>query len=151
VSPRGDGVAVALMAAANLAGRLCAASLVLSIRLFQALAPNFGALVLSLLAFARLPRAAAVVVGLSLLGVQYGLTSALLPPATQEVSRRSRLGTAYGRVISSWGVAGLLGPRSAPRCTTSRAATREASRRLSGGRDRRLGAPRLPTPAKARS
>jgi MFS transporter, OFA family, oxalate/formate antiporter len=138
VSPRGAGVAVALVAAANLAGRLCAASLVLSIRLFQALAPHLGALVLSLLAFARLPRAAAVVVGLSLLGVQYGLTSALLPTATQEVSRRSRFGTAYGRVISSWGVAGLLGPALG-------AALYDESRGYSGGFAASLGRPPSPS------
>lgn len=110
VSPRGAGVAVALMAAANLAGRLCAASLVLRIGLWRALAADLGALALSLLALAWLPGAAAVVVGLSLLGLQYGLTSALLPTATQEVSREGRFGAAYGRVFSSWGVAGLLGP-----------------------------------------
>lgn len=110
VSPRGAGVAVALMAAANLAGRLCAASLILRIGLCRALAADLGALALSLLALAWLPGAAAVVVGLSLLGVQYGLTSALLPAATREVSREGRFGTAYGRVFSSWGVAGLLGP-----------------------------------------
>jgi OFA family oxalate/formate antiporter-like MFS transporter len=51
-----------------------------------------------------------VVVGLSLLGLQYGLTSALLPTATHEVSREGRFGAAYGRVFSSWCVAGLLGP-----------------------------------------
>lgn len=110
VSPRGAGVAVALMAAANLAGRLCAASVVLRIGLRRAMAADLGALALSLIALARLPGAAAVVVGLSLLGVQYGLTSALLPAATREVSTESRFGAAYGRVFSSWGVAGLLGP-----------------------------------------
>lgn len=110
VTPRGAGIAVALMAAANLAGRLCAASLVLRIGLSGALAGDLGALVLSLSALVWLPGAAAVVVGLSLLGVQYGLTSALLPTATREVSRDGRFGTAYGRVFSSWGVAGLLGP-----------------------------------------
>jgi MFS transporter, OFA family, oxalate/formate antiporter len=110
VSPRSGGVAVALMAAANLTGRLCAASLVLRIGLCRALAADLGALSLSLLALAWLPGAASVVVGLSLLGVQYGLTSALLPVATREVSSESRFGTAYGRVFSSWGVAGVLGP-----------------------------------------
>lgn len=98
------------MAAANLAGRLCVASLVRRVGLGRALAADLGALALSLFALAWLPGAAAVVVGLWLLGVQYGLTSALLPAATQEVSREGRFGTAYGRVFSSWGVAGLLGP-----------------------------------------
>ncbi|MEP6814862.1 MAG: MFS transporter [Marmoricola sp.] len=110
VSPRGAGLAVALMAAANLVGRLFAAPLVLGIGLYRALAADLGALALSLLALAWLPGATAVVVGLSLLGVQYGLTSALLPVATREVSSEGRFGTAYGRVFSSWGVAGLLGP-----------------------------------------
>lgn len=110
VSPRGAGIAVALMAAANLAGRLCAASLVLRIGLSRALAADLGALAVSLLVLAWLPGAAAVMVGLSLLGVQYGLMSSLLPTATREVSREGRFGTAYGRVFSSWGVAGLLGP-----------------------------------------
>lgn len=110
VSPGGAAVAVALMAAANVAGRLCAASLVLRIGLRRALAADLGALAVCLVALARLPGAVAVVVGLSLLGVQYGLTSALLPAATREVSEEGRFGAAYGRVFSSWGVAGLLGP-----------------------------------------
>lgn len=110
VSPRGAGVAVALMAAANLAGRLGAASLVARIGLCRALAADLGVLALSLVALAWLPGAAAAVLGLTLLGVQYGLTSALLPTATHEVSVQSRFGTAYGRVFSSWGAAGLLGP-----------------------------------------
>lgn len=110
VSPRGAGVAVALMAAANLAGRLCAASLVLRIGLCRALAADLAAVTLSLVALAWLPGAVAVIAGLSLLGVQYGLTSALLPAITREIVGDARFGTAFGRVFSSWGVAGLAGP-----------------------------------------
>lgn len=110
VSPRAAGVAVAVMAAANLAGRLGAAPLVHRVGLSRALAADLCALTLSLVALAWLPGAAAVVVSLALLGIQYGLTSALLPMATRAVSRDRRFGTAYGRVFSSWGVAGLLGP-----------------------------------------
>jgi MFS transporter, OFA family, oxalate/formate antiporter len=110
VSSQGAGVAVALMAAANLAGRLCAASLAGRVGLRRALAADLGALVLSLTALAWLPGAVAVLAGLALLGVQYGLTSALLPAATREVAGEGRFGTAYGRVFSSWGVAGLVGP-----------------------------------------
>ncbi|MDP3969348.1 MAG: MFS transporter [Nocardioides sp.] len=86
VSPRGAGVAVAVMAAANLAGRLCAAPLVLRIGLSWALAADLGTLALSLSVLAWLPGTAAVVVGLALLGVLYGLLGPALGAALYDES-----------------------------------------------------------------
>lgn len=110
MSPRGAGVLLALMATANLLGRLCAAPLRIRIGLGAALVADLGALTLALVTLAWVPGALATVVGLLLIGIQYGMTSALLPLSTQAVSGAARFATAYGRVFSSWGVAALLGP-----------------------------------------
>lgn len=110
MSPRGAGVMVAVMATANLFGRLCAAPIRNRMGLGAALGVDLGGLALALVTLAWVPGAAAKVVGLSLIGIQYGMTSALLPLATRAVSGAARFATAYGRVFSSWGVAGLVGP-----------------------------------------
>ncbi len=110
VSPRGTGAVVAVMAAANLVGRLLVAPLQNRVGLGVALGVDLGALALALVTLAWVPGAVTSVLGLSLIGIQYGMTSALLPLATRTVSGATRFATAYGRVFSSWGVAGLLGP-----------------------------------------
>lgn len=110
MSARGAGVTVALMAGANLTGRLVAAPLANRIGLCAALATTLGATALALVTLAGTTGAVVSMISLSLLGVQYGMTSTLLPLATREVSEKDRFATAYGRIFSSWGVAGLLGP-----------------------------------------
>lgn len=108
-SPRGAAVAVAVLAAANVAGRLLATPLSNRIGLCAALAFVLGVVALALVTLARLPAAPATA-SLSLLGMQYGVTSALLPLAVRGVCGQRRFATAYGRVFSSWGAAGLVGP-----------------------------------------
>lgn len=110
VPPDTAGVVVALMAAGNLTGRLLSAPLTAWAGLRGALWTSLGALLLALLALAWSSAAVVVVLGLPLLALQYGLVSALLPAATRQVSGDVRFGTAYGRVFSSWGLAGLVGP-----------------------------------------
>lgn len=110
MSPRGAGVTVALMAMANLTGRLLAAPLAHWIGLCVALATTLGVTALALVTLAGTTGAVVSMISLSLLGAQYGMTSALLPLATREVSGKDRFATAYGRIFSSWGVAGLWGP-----------------------------------------
>lgn len=110
MSPRGAGITVALMAVANLTGRIFAAPLAHRMGLSTALATTLGATALALATLAGTTGAVASMISLLVLGVQYGLTSALLPLATGEVSGKARFATAYGRIFSSWGVAGLWGP-----------------------------------------
>jgi OFA family oxalate/formate antiporter-like MFS transporter len=53
---------------------------------------------------------AVVLAGLALLAVAYGAVSALLPLATVGLVVPSRFGVSYGRVSTSWGVGGVVGP-----------------------------------------
>lgn len=110
MSSHGAGVTVALMAVANVAGRLMAAPLARRLGIPTAMATTLGATALALVALAGTGGAVVSMIGLSLLGASYGMTSALLPLATREVSEKDRFATAYGRIFSSWGVAGLWGP-----------------------------------------
>jgi MFS transporter, OFA family, oxalate/formate antiporter len=110
VAPGTAGVVVALMAVGNLAGRLLSAPLTAGAGLRAALWGSLGALVAALAALAWSSATAVVVVSLTVLALQYGLVSALLPAATRQVSAAARFGTAYGRVFSSFGVAAVAGP-----------------------------------------
>ncbi len=110
LSAQHAGVAVAAMAVANVTGRLLAAALVHAIGLGATLVTTLGVVALALTTLTWLPGPVGLLAGLGLLGGQYGLVSALLPMATREVAAEGRFATAYGRVFSSWGVAGLLGP-----------------------------------------
>jgi MFS transporter, OFA family, oxalate/formate antiporter len=101
---------VALMAVANLAGRLLAAPLSTRIGLVVALWGNGGILFLVLMALARPLWEPVIALALPALALQYGVVSALLPLATREVCPSDRFGSAYGRVFSSWGLAALAGP-----------------------------------------
>lgn len=110
ISPDGAGLVVSLMALGNVVGRLLTALLATSLTLRDALWVTLVALALTLVLLASLSSAAIVVLGLSILGVQYGAASALVPMATRAISGKHRFATAYGRVFSSWGVAAVLGP-----------------------------------------
>lgn len=112
VSRQGAGVTVALMAAANLTGRILGAPLSERVGLRRAMAFSLASAALALALLARLPATSSVVAmtGLALLGGQYGLMSVLLPLATREMHGESGFAAAYGRVFSAWGCAGLLGP-----------------------------------------
>ncbi|HEX6248583.1 MAG TPA: hypothetical protein VFZ64_11985, partial [Nocardioidaceae bacterium] len=101
---------VSLMAAGNLAGRLLAAPLTHWVGVTAALWADLALLVLALLGLAWSAPAGVATAALVLLAGQYGLVSALLPMATWRVSGDAWFATAYGRVFSSFGAAGLVGP-----------------------------------------
>lgn len=82
--------------------RLFSALLAHRIGLCAALATSLGATALALVTLAGTTGAVVSMISLSLLGAQYGMTSALLPLATQEVSGKDWFATAYGRIFSSW-------------------------------------------------
>lgn len=104
------GVLVALMAVGNVLGRLTAAPVMALLGPIGGLWLSTGALLVALLVLAGLRGVTAVAVGLPLLGVQYGVVSALLPAATALVAEKDRFASAYGRVFTCWGGAGILGP-----------------------------------------
>lgn len=109
-----SGTAAALvvsgMAAGNLAGRLLAAPLT---HLGGVVTPLWIVLALLVPALGLLGSsvpAGIAVMALVVVAGQYGLVSATLPLATWRVSGDERFATAYGRVFSSFGVAGLGAP-----------------------------------------
>jgi OFA family oxalate/formate antiporter-like MFS transporter len=104
------GLVVALMATGNLVGRLLAGLLAARLGLRRALRADLVLLVTALAGLAWLPGSVVVLLGLPLLGVQYGAVSSLLPAAVREVCDPVRFGTAYGNVFTSWGLAGALAP-----------------------------------------
>lgn len=104
------GLVVALMGAGNLTGRLVAGPLAARLGLRRALRADLVLLVTALPVLAWLSGPVVVVLGLPLLGVQYGAVSSLLPAAVREVCAPGRFGTAYGKVFTSWGLAGVLAP-----------------------------------------
>ncbi len=110
MSSAAAGNVVAAMALGNVGGRLLAAPLATRFEIHTALWVTLVILVAALVPLAFVPSRDVVMLSLPLLGVQYGVASALLPMATRAVSGGSRFASAYGRVFSSWGVAGILGP-----------------------------------------
>lgn len=110
VSSGAAGLVVSLMAVGNLVGRLLPTPLLGRFGLLPALWAGVATMVIALVPLAWSTSAAVAVVALPLLTLQYGMVSALLPAATRLVTRPARFGTAYGRVFSSFGVAGVLGP-----------------------------------------
>lgn len=105
------GPVIAFMGAGNVAGRLLAGPLADKLGLRTALRLDLALLAVVLLGLGWLPGPGVVALGLPLLAVQYGAISSLLPHAVRHVAQAARFGTAYGRVFTSWGVAGLLAPR----------------------------------------
>lgn len=110
VAPGTVGLVVALMAVANIAGRLLAAPLSTRIGLLAALWIS-GAVQVLVLTTLTLPLGGLIVVlSLTVLALHYGAVSTLLPLATRQVCSSSQFGRDYGRVFSSWGLAALMGP-----------------------------------------
>jgi MFS family permease len=104
------GVVVGLLAGGNLAGRLLAGPLSDRWGSVATIALTLLALALAVGALGWLSAAVVMLVALPVLGAQYGAISAVLPAATAELVGPERFGSSYGRVFSSWGVAGVLGP-----------------------------------------
>lgn len=101
---------VAAMAAGNLTGRLLPAAVVPRLGVLPALWGSTLMLggVVAVLGWTSAPVPA--VLAMTLLALQYGAVSALLPAAARLVTTPTRFATAYGAVFSSFGVAGLVGP-----------------------------------------
>lgn len=104
------GTAVSAIALGNLTGRLLAGPVSDRLGSTPSLWLTVSALIASVAVLGWVPTAPAVLAGLVLLGLEYGAVSALLPVVTGEIVPPRQFGWAYGRVFSSWGVAGLLAP-----------------------------------------
>jgi OFA family oxalate/formate antiporter-like MFS transporter len=110
MTPRAAGIVVALLAAGSLAGRLLAGPLSDRLGTLATTALTLLTLALAVTTLGWVPGAGLALVAMPVLGAAYGSISTLVPAATAELVRPERFGAAYGRVFSSWGVAGLLGP-----------------------------------------
>lgn len=104
------GVVVGSLAIGNLGGRLVAGPLSDRRGTVATTTVALIALTLAVAALGWLSDATVVFLALPVLGAAYGAVSTLLPAATADLVGRERFGTSYGRVFSSWGVAGVLGP-----------------------------------------
>ncbi len=102
-------LAVALLSAGNLGGRLVAGPLSDRTGPSIALHGDLALLTVACLLL-TLGGSATALVALLLLGVQYGALSALVPAATARVVPAHRYGRAYGLVFTGWGLAGLVAP-----------------------------------------
>jgi MFS transporter, OFA family, oxalate/formate antiporter len=104
------GAVVGLLAAGNLAGRLVAGPLSDRWGTVATIALTLAVLAAAVAALGWLSAAAVAFVALPVLGAQYGAISAVLPAATADLVGAERFGSSYGRVFTSWGVAGVVGP-----------------------------------------
>jgi MFS transporter, OFA family, oxalate/formate antiporter len=104
------GAVVGLLAAGNLVGRLVAGPLSDRWGTVATIALTLFALTAAVAVLGWLSAAAVALVALPVLGAQYGAISAVLPAATADLVGTERFGASYGRVFTSWGVAGVLGP-----------------------------------------
>lgn len=110
LSSTAAGLVVAAMAAGNLAGRVLPSAVTSRFGLLPVLwggTVGLGGVVV-VLGWSTAP--ALALVGLPALALQYGMVSALLPAAARLVTAPTRFATDYGRVFSSFGVAGVVGP-----------------------------------------
>lgn len=112
-------IAVVLLNAGNLSGRLVAGPVADRIGHVPALRGTAVALLLALLLMVVSAHPAATLTGLLVLGAQYGAVSVLVPMVVADAVPAERFGTAYGLVFSGWGIAGLLGPVAAGWIATS--------------------------------
>jgi MFS family permease len=110
LSLRAAGLAVSALAAGNLSGRLIAGAWSDRIGRVPALAGALttGAVSIGVLA---VPTPSPVVLVCFLgTGLAYGAVSALVPAATADRVAPAVFATAYGRIFTGWGCAGLLAP-----------------------------------------
>jgi MFS transporter, OFA family, oxalate/formate antiporter len=103
-------VAVMLLNAGNLAGRLVAGPARDRIGSARALHLTAAALLASVAGVAAAGPTGLALAALFVLGCQYGALSVLVPVAVSESVPADRFGTAYGVVFTGWGTVGLLGP-----------------------------------------
>lgn len=103
---------IALLSGGSLIGRLAAGRLSDRIGRPVVLQIGAGLLVLAslVLLLSRARAEYASEIALVVLGLQYGAFSALVPAATADAVPKRQFGAVYGRVFTSWGLAGLLAP-----------------------------------------
>lgn len=108
--PAAPAVAVALLSAGNLAGRLLGGPLSDHVGRPAALHACNATLVAMCVVLALTGPGVLVLAALFVLGTQYGALSALTPAATADIVATERYGSTYGFVFSGWGIAGLGSP-----------------------------------------
>ncbi len=105
-----SGVAVSLLAAGNLAGRLAAGWWSDRVGRTAALATALAVPATALVGVSVTSAPAVVLVGLCAIGLAYGAVSALVPAATADRVGARAFPAVYGRVFTAWGCAGLAAP-----------------------------------------
>ncbi len=110
LSPQGAGLAVSALAGGNLTGRLIAGWWSDHVGRLPALAAALGTAAVSVGGLAA--SAAPIVVLAAFLGtgLAYGSVSSLVPAATADQVGAGAFSTAYGRIFTGWGFAGLFAP-----------------------------------------
>jgi MFS family permease len=103
-------VAVSLLAAGNLAGRLAAGWWSDRVGRTAALATALAVPATALVGVSVTSAPAVVLVGLCAIGLAYGAVSALVPAATADRVGARAFPAVYGRVFTAWGCAGLAAP-----------------------------------------
>lgn len=102
--------AVAILAGGNLAGRLAAGWAADRFGAPASLVLVTAASVAACAVLAAVPGGVVILPAFAVLGTTYGAVSALTPAATADAVGPDRLAGAYGKVFTSWGLAGLTAP-----------------------------------------
>jgi OFA family oxalate/formate antiporter-like MFS transporter len=110
---RAGAVAVTLLSAGNLTGRLVAGPLSDRIGRPLALHVSMAVLVVSSAVLGLAGNPPTALAALTALGTQYGALSTLAPAATADAVPAARLGATYGAVFTGWGIGGLVAPLAA--------------------------------------
>ncbi|MGY1662866.1 MFS transporter [Geodermatophilus sp. SYSU D00705] len=110
LGPGATGVAVSLLAAGNLAGRLSAGWWSDVVGRLPALATALAVTAAAVAGLATSAAPATVLPASAAVGLAYGAVSALVPAATADRVGPRAFPTVYGRVFTAWGCAGLLAP-----------------------------------------
>lgn len=106
-------LAVVLLNAGNLVGRLVSGPIADRLGLPPTLHVSAAALTLACTVLAATGTTVPVLASYLVIGVQYGAISVLAPLATAELVPARMFGRAYGKVFTAWGAAGLLAPPAA--------------------------------------
>ncbi|MBW3098310.1 MFS transporter [Pseudohoeflea coraliihabitans] len=107
------GLAVSLVAAGNATGRLSAGPLADWVGARLVLVLSALLLALATGTMAAVPGALPAAVALALAGLAYGLMATGYPVAVNHLFGPELFGRIYGRVITAWGLAGLVAPLAA--------------------------------------
>jgi MFS family permease len=110
LSPPAAGLAVSALAAGNLTGRLLSGWGSDRIGRFPALAAALGATAVSVGGLVASVAPVVVLTAFLGTGLAYGAVSALVPAATADRVGAGAFSTAYGRIFTGWGFAGLFAP-----------------------------------------